>query len=552
MKKILSLILTAAMLMSAAVLTTGASEIGIGSGEYAPNMPSLSEESLSQTLDENNVDAQGIYYTLDDETMTAIVGKNTYSDSASAVYGDLFCDSIIIPQTVVANGETYTVTEIGRNSFDGTEIREVLIPSVERIGEFAFAGCTKLSYVFSACSEIAGFAFWGCTALSELYVTLADSIGGGAFWNCSSLTNATLCASEIKEKAFEGCTNLEYFVFGGDIPSVAAGALGTALKAYVMGTTEGWEDFPIPVEAVTESVIDVENVYARTGDTVEVSVVAPTGLLEGEYEFTVTCDEGVSVVGVLSGVENCCLMENAVLADGVVSGNVTENMPFTLFVLQVKVGDDTGAGTYEVTVSHEGMFCYTGSVTICDHSATKTVTVKSPSCEEAGVINTVCAACGDILSTTEVEASGHSYLDFVISPTCTETGYTRHICEFCSHAFTDSVVEAKGHDWNEGEVIVEVSTNKEGLIKYTCNTCGKTENVVVPKILYGDANLDGKVTINDASIILQYIAKWDLSDKAFSLVNADTDASGKIVLQDVSLLLKYIAKWDVVLGPQGE
>lgn len=551
MKKILSLILTAAMLMSAAVLTSGASEIGIGSGEYAPNMPSFSAENLSQNLDENNVDAQGIYYTLDDETMTAIVGKNTYSDSASAVYGDLFCDSIIIPQTVVANGEEYTVTEIGRNAFDGTEIREVLIPCFGRIGEFAFAGCTKLEYVFTASSEIAGFAFWGCTALSELYVTFADSIGGGAFWNCSSLTHASLCASEIKEKAFEGCTNLEYFVFDGDdVPAVAAGALGTALKAYVLGTTEGWEDFPIPVEAVTEPIIDVENIYARTGDIVEVSVVSPSGLVEGGYEFTVTSDEGVSVVGVLSGADNCCLMENAVLADGVVSGNVLTNLPFTLFVLQVKVGDDTGAGTYEVAVSHEGMYCYTGSVTICDHTATKTVTVKAPSCEEAGVINTVCAACGDILSTDEVEASGHSYIDFVISPTCTEEGYTRHICECCSNAFTDNVLPANGHDWNEGEVIVQVSTTKDGFVKYTCNTCGATENVIIPKLVYGDADGDGKVTLSDASLILKYIAKWDLSETTFRELNADADANGKIVLQDVSLILKYIAKWDVVLGPQ--
>ena len=103
MKKILSLILAAAMLMSLAVMTAGAAETETAFGEFAPMAPSVSDEDMIQALNEDQVDAQGIYYTLDSESMTAIVGKNTYADSASADAG-ITSDSIVIPETVTFGG----------------------------------------------------------------------------------------------------------------------------------------------------------------------------------------------------------------------------------------------------------------------------------------------------------------------------------------------------------------------------------------------------------------------------------------------------------------
>lgn len=61
-------------------------------------------------------------------------------------------------------------------------------------------------------------------------------------------------------------------------------------------------------------------------------------------------------------------------------------------------------------------------------------------------------------------------------------------------------------------------------------------------VMKGDVTGDGKVNLSDISLILKYIAKWDvtLNEKA-----ADVTGDGKINLSDVSLILKYIAKWDV-------
>lgn len=548
MKKILSLILTATMLMSAAVMTAGAEEIGIGSGEYAPNAPTLTDAAEIMPIDENKVDAQGIYYTLDDETMTAIVGKNTYADSASADAG-LTTDSIVIPYAVKLGDNQYTVTAVGRNAFDGTDVREVVI-SCATIGEFAFAGCTKLEYVFSNASEIKGFAFWGCTALTEIFAATALTIGGGSFWNCSNLHNVSIGASTIMEKAFEGCDSLEYIVFGSDAPAVAAGALGTVAKAYIYKDVTGYEDFPIATEVMNSYIVDVEDVYGKPGETVEVSVMVPAGITTGDFEIGLNLAEGLTVAGIVDGFDNLCFLDNAAYDAGKLTGtNSYTFIPGTLVALQITLPADA-AGTYAITVTSEIYTCIAGSITVCDHANTKTVTVKSASCDEAGTANTVCTACGEIISSAEVEAKGHTYKDFVIAPTCTEGGYTRHICECCADAYTDTETEATGHYWNEGEVIVQASTTKDGLVRYTCLTCGTTNDVIVPKVKYGDANGDGSVNLSDVSAMLQFIASWDMSATNFNEVNANVNDDTSVTLSDVSKTLQSIAGWDVVLGPQ--
>ncbi len=60
-------------------------------------------------------------------------------------------------------------------------------------------------------------------------------------------------------------------------------------------------------------------------------------------------------------------------------------------------------------------------------------------------------------------------------------------------------------------------------------------------IIWGDASKDGKITLTDATRMLQSIAKWsvDLSETA-----ADVDRSGKVNLSDVSKLMQKLAKWD--------
>lgn len=56
----------------------------------------------------------------------------------------------------------------------------------------------------------------------------------------------------------------------------------------------------------------------------------------------------------------------------------------------------------------------------------------------------------------------------------------------------------------------------------------------------GDVNGDGKLNLKDASLLMKYIAKWDVT---VDMTHADFDENGKVNVTDVSKALKRIAGW---------
>ena len=69
----------------------------------------------------------------------------------------------------------------------------------------------------------------------------------------------------------------------------------------------------------------------------------------------------------------------------------------------------------------------------------------------------------------------------------------------------------------------------------------------VEEKIIGDANGDDVVNGADATLLLQYLAEWDVVvDESNADVNCDGELNGK----DATLLLQYLADWDVELGPQ--
>lgn len=57
-------------------------------------------------------------------------------------------------------------------------------------------------------------------------------------------------------------------------------------------------------------------------------------------------------------------------------------------------------------------------------------------------------------------------------------------------------------------------------------------------VCLGDVNTDGRITLTDCSFILQYIAKWDMSERNFKVEYADSNGDGFINISDVSYLLR--------------
>ena len=90
---------------------------------------------------------------------------------------------------------------------------------------------------------------------------------------------------------------------------------------------------------------------------------------------------------------------------------------------------------------------------------------------------------------------------------------------------------------DNGEVIDIMGENSSMMFYYEFPTCE-------PDSVPGDVNRDTKINLADVSLMLKYIAKWNVE---LDLDAADVTGDSKVNLGDVSLMLKYIAKWDVVL-----
>ena len=71
-------------------------------------------------------------------------------------------------------------------------------------------------------------------------------------------------------------------------------------------------------------------------------------------------------------------------------------------------------------------------------------------------------------------------------------------------------------------------------------------SIKIREAVPGDTDGSGKVTLSDAQLIQQYLARWKIQ---IDLDVADVDASGKVTLSDVQLIQQYLARWKVQLLP---
>lgn len=142
------------------------------------------------------VEVDGINYNLYDDTKTAEITWGDYNELVN----------LVIPETVEANGTTYTVTTIGNVVFSGcSKLTSVTIPNtVTKIGGLAFQYCTSLTSINipNSVTTIENYTFLGCRSLES--ITLPETLTSlmwGAFMYCSSLksinipeSNATYCS----------------------------------------------------------------------------------------------------------------------------------------------------------------------------------------------------------------------------------------------------------------------------------------------------------------------------------------------------------------------
>ena len=208
----------------------------------------------------HDFEVDGIYYKVTnsmDKTVAVYFKGSRYSDYANEYTGD-----VVIPDNVVYNDVTYSVTSIvGSAFYDCTGLTSIVIPnSVTSIGNYAFNGCKSLKdlrfedgegelslgyhtyyntgygkglfydcpletlYLGRDLSYNTGYnygysPFYEKTILKSVVIgNVVTSIGGYVFSDCSGLSSLTIgnSVTSIGDNAFNRCTGLTSIEFNAE------------------------------------------------------------------------------------------------------------------------------------------------------------------------------------------------------------------------------------------------------------------------------------------------------------------------------------------------
>ena len=182
--------------------------------------------------------AGGIYYNILTDKINEVAVTFRGSDFYS--YNE-YMGSVTIPETVIYNGTTYSVTSIGDWAFCFcTGLTSITIPnSVTSIGDCAFADCSSLTSIIVEDANSTYDSRENCNAIIEtatntlivgcqntIIPNSVTSIGEGAFYKCSSLTSVTIpnSVTSIGYGAFVECSSLTSVTIGNSVTTIGGWA----------------------------------------------------------------------------------------------------------------------------------------------------------------------------------------------------------------------------------------------------------------------------------------------------------------------------------------
>lgn len=279
----------------------------------------------------------GVHYKITSNTTVEVYyyGYNTDDEWIPPYSGN-----VVIPETVVNSGNTYTVTTINSSAFyDCPNLVSVTIPeTVTKIG--SFSNCEKLvsvnipnnvtsinNYAFSHCrslesitlpnkiNSIGAGAFSYCSSLKDVTIPQSvTSIGNETFYYCSGLKTISIPSSitNIGNLAFCGCTSLSSItVQSTTSPTLGSNVFSSVPKSCVLEYPQGcYENYASWAEYITVPLTDFSvdgfyyNVLSEEDMTVEVTfqgekynsyadeytgdIVIPQTVTYADKTFTVT------------------------------------------------------------------------------------------------------------------------------------------------------------------------------------------------------------------------------------------------------------------------
>lgn len=195
------------------------------------------------------------YYSNSSSTTVSVT-----SDQTSGKYVGL--TEIVIPDSVMYNEKTYSVTSISNSAFSGcSSINSITIPtSVTTIGEYAFKNCSSLIAIkIPAEVKIINYqTFYNCTSLSSIaFHDSIKSVDNTAFSGCSSLKSVIWNAKHCADFTSAPFSQLVVITFGDSVEHIPAYLCNVANKLRTA-------TIPNSVKSIgTKALNGVETIYMK-------------------------------------------------------------------------------------------------------------------------------------------------------------------------------------------------------------------------------------------------------------------------------------------------